>query len=143
MSTAPPAAYGTKICTGFDGNGDCADAPTHSVNMATAAAAIRNHQPIPSSPDTLSCYLVISYLVISHGRRPGSAAGRRLPIRSGHVDNPVDRVKLRRIRRDHGANEGSSRNKGESDGGCRGTNVVPRLARKELAWDRAGRPQTQ
>src|SRR5450755_3954746 len=63
MSTAPPAAYGTKICTGFDGNGDCADAPPHTVNMATATAAIRNHQPMSSSPDA---FVLLSRVVLSH-----------------------------------------------------------------------------
>jgi hypothetical protein len=35
--------------------------------------------------------------------------------------------------RDEVANEKSSRNKGEFDGGCRGTNLAPEFAQQELA----------
>src|SRR5580698_2599460 len=42
ISTPPPAAYGTKICTGLEGNGNGADATPPATNSAIAAAAIRN-----------------------------------------------------------------------------------------------------
>src|SRR6202035_5360607 len=63
ISTPPPAEYGTKICTALDGNGDCADAIPLAMNIAIAAAAIRNHLFKASLP-IFSC-LLLSH-VLSH-----------------------------------------------------------------------------
>src|SRR5471030_642974 len=59
ISTAPPAGYGTKICTGLDGNGACADAIPPALNIAVTAARIRNQLPIASLP-------IFLLLVLSH-----------------------------------------------------------------------------
>src|SRR5580704_722902 len=93
ISTPPPAAYGTKICTGLDGNGDCADATQHAIDNAIAEAAIRNHPfnvplPIVSS-------LVFIGRLIAHLDTKNTAVSRRSRVRPEHVDKPVDRVKFR------------------------------------------------
>jgi hypothetical protein len=50
ISTPPPAAYGTKIRTGFEGNGDWADAATVVTYIAAATAANRDHPAMASLP---------------------------------------------------------------------------------------------
>src|ERR1700680_2633958 len=46
ISTPPPGAYGTKICTGLDGNSGCAKAATPpAANIAVAATAVRSRRP--------------------------------------------------------------------------------------------------
>src|ERR1700730_599114 len=50
-STAPPAAYGTKIWTGLDGNGVWADAILPATSVAAAiVVAIRTHLPMVFLP---------------------------------------------------------------------------------------------
>jgi len=53
ISTPPPAGYGTKIRTGLDGNGDCAEAIPTAANVATAMAVSLIHLRMASSPDIL------------------------------------------------------------------------------------------
>jgi hypothetical protein len=53
------------MCTGFDGNSDCADAPPPIASIAAVAAAIRKHLPMAVSrysrclfygtPDSMAC----------------------------------------------------------------------------------------
>src|SRR5260370_41256130 len=49
--------------TGLDGNGDCADATPLAVNIATAAATLRNPLPMASLP-------IFSLLLQSHASLP-------------------------------------------------------------------------
>ena len=86
---------------------------------ATANAAVHDRPAMASSRYLCSCYLTSSHT-------DGSAEAQT-SLRSGHVDNPIDRVKLRRI---DGANRRIAAGKGDRDGGCRGTNVSPRAAEK-------------
>jgi hypothetical protein len=135
MSTPPPAEYGTKICTGLDGNDDCADATLHAIDIAIAEAAIPNH-PFKVSLPIVSLLLFIGRL-IAHLDTKNIAASRRSQVRSEHVDNPADRVKFRRLNRTFAITLRAkilakrkifAKFKGEFDGGCRGTNIVPDLA---------------
>jgi hypothetical protein len=50
MSTPPPAAYGTKMRTGLDGNADWADAVTPAVSIAAATTVNPSHLPMAPLP---------------------------------------------------------------------------------------------
>src|SRR5882757_4789771 len=50
ISTPPPAEYGTKICTGLDGNAGWAGAMPAVVNATAATANVRNHLRTASLP---------------------------------------------------------------------------------------------
>src|SRR5580698_3468657 len=131
ISTPPPAEYGTKICTVLDGNGDCADAIPPATDSAIAAATIWNHLFKASLP--IFRFSFISYIsfiarLIARPHAGDIALWRRSRVRSGHVDNPADRVKFRRLERTVAINLRAkilARRKGEFDGGCRGTKIVP------------------
>src|ERR1700761_1724264 len=101
-STAPRPAYGTRICTDLEGNG-CAEALPAAASIAAAAVHIRNHL-MTSLPSFSLARL--SHIVACLGRR--SVQTTDTP---GHVDNPGDRVKFRRLTTigGHVANETSSR----------------------------------
>src|SRR6266436_5512835 len=129
MSTPPPAAYGTKICTGLDGNSDCADATPPAANIATAAAAIRNHLPMAALPILLLRLLLqVSIAMASpsgagHGNCQGMLTIPRIASSFGaSTRRPRSCCKPR-----------PSRNKGEFDGGCRGTNLAQGPGREGLA----------
>src|SRR5205807_6848123 len=49
ISTPPPAAYGTKMCTGLEGNEDCADAAPPAASIVATTAAAQIHLPMASS----------------------------------------------------------------------------------------------
>jgi hypothetical protein len=66
------------------------------VASTTATAAIQNC--LAMLPPAI--FVLLSHIVACRWRREAQTT-----IRSGHVDNPIDRVKLRRI---DGANEKSS-----------------------------------
>src|SRR5947209_1273910 len=83
MSTPPPAEYGTKICTGREGNGACAEPLPSAAKIAAMTAAVRRHRACKPSRKNL--------------RLKASSRQRQ---RSGHVDNPADRVKFSRLRQD-------------------------------------------
>src|SRR5260370_15044253 len=53
ISTPPPAAYGTKLCTGLDRNDDVGDA-TPPATIATTASIIRNTTPMASLSQSFS-----------------------------------------------------------------------------------------
>jgi hypothetical protein len=73
--------------TGLDGNG-CAEALPEAASIA-AAANIRNH-PIALLPSFLLARL--SHIVACPDHRPAQVTAT-----VGHVDNPGDRVKFRRL----------------------------------------------
>jgi hypothetical protein len=84
----------------------------------------------------ISLLLFIGRL-IAHLNPEIIAASRRSRVRSEHVDNPADRVKFRRLNRTFAITLRAkilvkrnifAKRKGEFDGGCRGTNIVPDLA---------------
>jgi hypothetical protein len=83
ISTPPPAAYGTKMRTGLDGNGDCADAIPTAANVATVVTANLIHPRTASAP---IFFITISLITRQHIQ---DIAGMcRSQVRPAHVDNP-------------------------------------------------------
>jgi hypothetical protein len=84
------------------------------IAIATTAT-IRNQLPMAISR-------LFSLVVYRTPAEPRHRPEAQATDTSGHVDNPADGVKFRR-----GSPAKSVRNKGENDGGCRGTDLAPEL----------------